>query len=375
MHPQAAAHLWRLIRDTAPPATTVPLELWPALLDLAQENDLLGMVAHRAQGAELPAAMVERLARHTQREARHHSLCFIEAERMTQALSKAGIGSVVLKGTALACTVYPRPSMRTFRDIDLLVRPSQAEAALTILLQLGYRHAATPELVDVYRAHHFHWILEGVGRPRVELHWSLVRPDEPYLLEAELLLTDLGRAGERGGFPVPHADGHVLHAVTSLLRGGFTEVKRLIDLDLMVRGGAPIRWDRVVRLAQERDLVRGLRLMLELAAERLGTPLETPLARTPTLGAAGRRLRAMQIDGFPLRQPPANWNPVRHVVRFWLLPRRLRLLTQFLRAPRFERHRLTAMGTPRPRRLLAMAKRAAIAAWLAAWQLKLMVTK
>jgi hypothetical protein len=52
---------------------------------------------------------------------------------------RENISSLVLKGPALAWTVYPDPATRPFADIDLLVRPDQYMKARNILNQLGYR--------------------------------------------------------------------------------------------------------------------------------------------------------------------------------------------------------------------------------------------
>lgn len=45
---------------------------------------------------------------------------------------------IVLKGAALAETVYSRPSLRPYGDIDVLVRPGDAPRAYALLLGLGY---------------------------------------------------------------------------------------------------------------------------------------------------------------------------------------------------------------------------------------------
>jgi len=57
---------------------------------------------------------------------------------LLQACADAGLEIIVLKGAALAETVYPRPSLRWFGDLDVLVRPEDAERARTLLMGLGY---------------------------------------------------------------------------------------------------------------------------------------------------------------------------------------------------------------------------------------------
>lgn len=364
-----AATLQALVRSEPDANLAVPADAWPALLERAADTDSLGLLALVCESAGAPAAVREELDRHLIREARHQALCWVEAERLCAALTANGIASVVLKGVALARSIYPRPGVRTFRDLDLLVRPDQRDAAHRLLLTLGYQDAVPAALLEVYRRDHFHFILEGVGRPRVELHWSLVRPDEPYRLNADDLLLDAREIVGINRFPCPHPDGHVLHVAASLLRSGFTEFKRLIDLDRLIRSGAEIRWDRVAGLANERGLALALRLSLDLCGEMLGTDVAPAAASLAPLGVIRKRLDTIGVRSFPLHEPPADWRPVRHAVRYWLLHRRLHVVTQFIANPRFERARLAVLGTPLWRRLLVAGKRVVIAAWLAAWQL------
>ncbi len=58
---------------------------------------------------------------------------------ITQALSSAGIPVILLKGAVLARTVYPQSGLRPIGDLDFLVPYAQVEAALDVLLNLGYK--------------------------------------------------------------------------------------------------------------------------------------------------------------------------------------------------------------------------------------------
>ena len=57
---------------------------------------------------------------------------------LLSACAEAALDIIVLKGAALAETVYPRPSLRPFGDIDILVRPEDAGRAYALLSGLGY---------------------------------------------------------------------------------------------------------------------------------------------------------------------------------------------------------------------------------------------
>lgn len=57
---------------------------------------------------------------------------------LLQACRADALDLLVLKGAALAETVYPRPSLRRFGDLDVLVRKSDIVQARTLLERLGY---------------------------------------------------------------------------------------------------------------------------------------------------------------------------------------------------------------------------------------------
>jgi hypothetical protein len=54
------------------------------------------------------------------------------------ALQAMGVAAVVLKGPALAHTFYPNPSLRTYGDVDVLVRAEDWATACSALGELGF---------------------------------------------------------------------------------------------------------------------------------------------------------------------------------------------------------------------------------------------
>jgi hypothetical protein len=63
----------------------------------------------------------------------------------TSALEEIGVDSRLLKGAALAHLDYPEPALRSYGDVDLLVRSPDFEAAVERLCKLGFTREA-PEL-------------------------------------------------------------------------------------------------------------------------------------------------------------------------------------------------------------------------------------
>ncbi|MGI4788207.1 MAG: nucleotidyltransferase family protein [Janthinobacterium lividum] len=69
---------------------------------------------------------------------------------LLDACGAAALDLIVLKGAALAETVYPRPSLRPFGDIDVLIRLEDASRVFALLSKLGYvvEAAAWKDLVS-----------------------------------------------------------------------------------------------------------------------------------------------------------------------------------------------------------------------------------
>ncbi|MCQ2428400.1 MAG: nucleotidyltransferase family protein [Clostridia bacterium] len=80
------------------------------------------------------------------------SLCRREATgEITDAFEAAGIGYMPFKGEIIK-DLYPAPELREMGDIDILVSPSDMDAACEIMKGLGYTdHTETPDVTEFHR--------------------------------------------------------------------------------------------------------------------------------------------------------------------------------------------------------------------------------
>jgi hypothetical protein len=60
-------------------------------------------------------------------------LLFDVLERLLLEFSKKGIEVILLKGAALAVTLYPDNTLRPMGDLDLLIKESDLGAAITLV--------------------------------------------------------------------------------------------------------------------------------------------------------------------------------------------------------------------------------------------------
>lgn len=368
MNTYIASQLLLLIRQDQPVLDEMSAETWHSLLGLAQRTDVLALAASRI--LDLPARAPEELRRalegHLRSEARHHGFFFVEAERVCGALQALGIRSVVLKGAGLAPTVYSRPEQRSFRDLDILVDPGRRRQAMASVEELGYRLAGGPRLAQTYDRHHFHYIYDGAGKPRLELHWGLARPDSVYRLDPEDLL-ERPVSSPRSGVFRPRPEAQVLHCALNLMRSGFTELKRLVDLDRLLRAHPALDGEWIAAAARRGGLGPALGAALELCRDLLGTPAADPAFEDLLPGKTRAALRRLPLHAFPLAMPPSQRALAPQLVRYHLAEDKTALLVQVLLRPRFERERLRALAVPRWRRELATAKRAIRLLGLALW--------
>jgi signal peptidase len=98
-----------------------------------------------------------------------------QLSEIINAFHKEGVQVLVLKGPALALTVYPDPAMRASSDLDLLVLPTQMAQARAILEHLDYKCLGKrfEHSKDFYCEETFIHTSKPRYHRAIELHWDL----------------------------------------------------------------------------------------------------------------------------------------------------------------------------------------------------------
>lgn len=101
------------------------------------------------------------------------------------ALEAADVEPVILKGGALAHTLYPDPGERPMIDLDVLVAPDRTGDALRALTDDGWEHREDRYPEDRYRRHyHLPPLRDGRGSgATLEIHAGLLLPGHPFDLD------------------------------------------------------------------------------------------------------------------------------------------------------------------------------------------------
>ena len=129
------AMLWAPQNVTVPPS--IP---WPEVVELARINDVRSLLhaAIRQASIDVPQPIQEDLRRIYYQTAATNLVRFEVLGQTLEALSAVNTPLLLLKGPALAETVYGNVALRVMGDADLTVPVERVQECRQVLLELGY---------------------------------------------------------------------------------------------------------------------------------------------------------------------------------------------------------------------------------------------
>jgi hypothetical protein len=112
---------------------------WTALAGEAEAHGLAPLAHFCLQRPDAPPdATMQQLDALMLRHRLWHRERTIVLKEILEAFQRASIDTIVLKGAALAWTIYPSPALRPMSDVDLLVPPAAAPTAQLLLRRLRF---------------------------------------------------------------------------------------------------------------------------------------------------------------------------------------------------------------------------------------------
>lgn len=212
-------------------------------------------------------------------------------QESVRALAVAGIDMTLLKGAALALTVYPKFSERPMADVDIMVDPSRAAEAHAILQKTGWTVVTGSHPTDAWRAHHHLPPLADTAGSclRLELHTAPIVPGHPFQLTLEDMVSSarpIDLCGIRVLVPEPHL--HAVHAAIHFAyshrfaSGGLNIFRDLATL----RNCGALTWEKFVATANGTGSTSSCYWTLRLARSLGGLSVPTPIMErlSPRLG-------------------------------------------------------------------------------------------
>ncbi|MGH9268754.1 MAG: nucleotidyltransferase family protein [Acidimicrobiales bacterium] len=133
------------------PATTLGEEQWAGLLALVEDQRISGFLVSAIEDGAMPATDAQAEQAGLAHMRSMHTALLLErlTVELADALGTGGVECRVLKGAAYAHLDYPDPCLRSFGDVDVLVRQRDYERAVEVLVGLGAKRRV-PELRPGY---------------------------------------------------------------------------------------------------------------------------------------------------------------------------------------------------------------------------------
>ena len=263
-------------KTVPPPPSTVR---WSRLRALLLGHHMVPALPPLIPPGAVPDGLAQELESVTRTLRLRTGLLLHELSRILPALEAAGLRPVVLKGAALAHTVYANPEDRSFLDLDVLVRRERIDEACAILRSFGFEPREDPRSAAFFERHHFHRILRKPSGVTVEVHWDLSRPSDYFRFDLDGWLKR-SRLLDAGGMTMrtPSGGDQLLHAASQALGERFSGLRRVLDAALLLRCGAGDDPGLVER-ARSQGLATALWVLLELAREITEVEAPTGLER------------------------------------------------------------------------------------------------
>jgi hypothetical protein len=285
---------------------------WQSMLRAAQIQRVISLVARNLKAlpaGRVPSEVARTLGLHALAVRRSNEAFAAELGRLVARFRAAGIEIIVYKGPAVAELYYGDVGLRSFGDLDFLVRRADLGAVRRMLEQDGYEPKET--LTEEERIHfeeHGKEYCFVRGPLMVEPHWSLTQPRYPLAIDYEGLW-QRSRLHEMFGaqLRVFAAEDQLLILCVCGAKSGWERLQMVCDVAAAL--GAMPSLDAQACLAHARRLgmLRILLLGCHLASELFDAAVPEPLQRSIAADSAIPRL-AKRIATSLLAIPPLPEN-------------------------------------------------------------------
>ena len=162
-----------------------------------------------------------------------------QLQNILQQFKEHTIEPIILKGPVLAESVYPKPELRMYTDLDILIRLTDLAKAKQILLNNGYQlyEGVYPE--SFYLKYHYHlsfykWVGNVVCL--IEIHWHILPSAFPIQLDIEMLWSSALQT-KLHGITVFHLswEHFLLQLSTSFILDNHLALKTCCDISQLIQ--------------------------------------------------------------------------------------------------------------------------------------------
>ncbi len=281
----ARVHLTSHDREKIRSLINSPLN-WEEVLKETRRQSIIPLLYRHLQAEShdlLPPELLEQLRQEYLQVAAKSMALAAELREITRSLEEQGVSPIPYKGPVLALQAYGDIALRTFTDIDLLVRKTDFAKARKILGSRGYSplDELTPSQEKaVLSFDHNLPLISATGDVLVELHWRVA----PAAFTFPMLMEGLwGRATHMnlGGetLRAMSVDDLMLILPVHGARHAWSAIEWITGIAELMRQPGSVCWNRVMGNAEELQVGRKVRLAVALANRLLDAPIPDQVTR------------------------------------------------------------------------------------------------
>jgi hypothetical protein len=286
-HSSSAASLpneWSVLLECASPshdrkglADLIRSVDWARLVALAEEHGVAGHLAEAVRDfvddlvpLEIRQALADR-----QRAQNLFSLRLTaELLRVLDRFASEGIGAMVIKGPVLAVQAYGDPAMRSYGDLDLLVRQRDIRRATELMSAFGFTPAVPLSAIDAGKIPGQYLFLKLDSKLIVELHNDCTLRYFPRPLPLEDFFARQIRVPlDAHEIPALSVEDELVLICVHGAKHFWERLMWIADVAALVSRQTAIDWERVADSANAVGAERLLHAGLRLASDLLKTKL------------------------------------------------------------------------------------------------------
>ena len=278
---------------------------WTGFAQRAVEHGVTNLVAQtlvRVAPDLVPEDLLEAFRTVLAKGRRRNLVLFDELARLIEGLAAAGVVAIPFKGPILAIRAYGNVGLRSFRDIDFMIRERDLAASLKAMEGMGYarRGPYTPAQFDMIQRIQGQEIIFGAASgTAVEPHTRLTSRKMALDIDHDALWERAGTGllnGRRMALLAPEDE-----VLAMAIHGGkemWWSLKWACDVAMFLRAHPALDWGVAMGRAREQGSLRMLLLAAGLAGRYFGVVVPADVV------AAGRADRTI---GMMMGRIIANW--------------------------------------------------------------------
>lgn len=276
---------------------------WPRLLLLAEEHGVIGRLAASLNDcnestvpSEIKQALLER-----QRTQNFQTLRLTaELFRLLELFGAQGISTLVIKGPALAAQAYGDASLRSYGDIDLLVRQRDIRRATELLMASGYQAVVSLGAVDAGRIPGQYLFFKTDSKLLVELHNDLTLRyfPRPLLIE-DFFARQIRVSLDAREIPAPSVEDHLVLVCVHGTKHFWERLSWIADVAGLVSRQPNMDWELTASSARSVEAEHLLHTGLLLATGVLHAELPETVSSSVRPDDVAAKLAASVLQWLP----------------------------------------------------------------------------